>query len=205
MKTNIYSAYAGCGSLTREHFLFHEMRTVAKLMIQNLTEEEIINKIIEENLFQYPTEKSLKTIARSCLRRLNSMGDFSLVKAIAIEPSNVSKQICLYAMMKHNRLVWDFMLTVIAEKYRTQDFSFANKDLNMFFIRLQEQDEGVASWSSATIDKIKSVLKKVLVENEYLDNSKSQILNPVLLNLVLENAIRSSNDEIALPAFNCFC
>ncbi|MFI3199958.1 MAG: DUF1819 family protein [Eubacteriales bacterium] len=201
---SISSPYNGSGSLTREQFLFYEMRIAAKLLNDGLSDEEVINQIVEENLFQYPTEKSLKTIAKGCVKRLNSMKDVDLINAIANQPADVSKQICLYAMMKQSRLVWDFMLTVIAEKYRTRDFSFGKKDLNVFFMRLQEQDDGVASWSSATIEKIKSVLKKVLVENEYLDNAKSEVLNPVLLSSTLENAIRSNNDELVLPAFNCF-
>ena len=51
---------------------------------------------------------------------------------------------------------------------------------------------------------MKSVIKRILIENDYLDSGKAQQLNPVLINNVLENAIRCNNDEIALPAFNCF-
>lgn len=204
MRNNISSPYNGSGSLTREQFLFYEMRITAKLLSDGLSDEQAIGKIIEENLFQYPTEKSLKTIAVGCVKRTNSMNDTDLISAIANQPVDVSKQICLYAMMKQSRLVWDFMLTVIAEKYRVQDFSFSKKDLNVFFMKLQEQDDAVASWSSSTIEKIKSVLKRVLIENEYLDNAKSEVLNPVLLCSTLENAIRSNSDEIVLPAFNCF-
>lgn len=201
-KSKITSPYNG--GLTREQFLFYEMRTTAKLIDEGFTEQETIDKIIKENLFQYPTEKSLKLIANGCIRRLNSMQDMDLIKTIANQPVGVSKQVCLYAMMKQSRLVWEFMLTVIAEKYRVQDFSFGKQDLNVFFMRLQEQDDGVASWSTATIERIKSVLKKVLVENDYLDNSRSEILNPVLLCSTLENAIRCNNDVVVLPAFNCF-
>lgn len=202
LKKRLSSVYNG--GLTREHFLFYEMRTTAKLLCEGLSDEDVIEKIISGNLYQYPTEKSLKLIAKGCIKRLKSMDDINLVRAIAEQPATVSKQICLYAMMKYNRIVWDFMLTVIAEKYRVQDFSFGKKDLNMFFIRLQEQDDGVASWSDSTIEKIKSVLRKTLVENEYLDNSKSENLNPTLICSVLENAIRSSGNNLALPAFNCF-
>ena len=36
--------------------------------------------------------------------------------------------------MKQSRLVWEFMLTVIGEKYRLRDMSFGKIDLNTFFI-----------------------------------------------------------------------
>ena len=40
-------------SLTREPFLFYEMRTTARLMDEGLSGEEVIAKIADENLFQY--------------------------------------------------------------------------------------------------------------------------------------------------------
>ena len=196
------SPYKGSGQITREQFLFYEMRTTAKLMTDGLSNEEIINRITDENLFQYPTEKTIKSMANTCIERLNALQDDDLVAAIANQPSDVAKQICMYAMMKHYRLVWDFMITVIGEKYRIQDLSFGQKDINVFFMQLQEQDECVANWSESTIKKIRQVLIKVLVENEYLDNTKSDHLNPVWLCPVLENAIKANSDDRALIAFN---
>ena len=68
----------------------------------------------------------------------------------------------------------------------------------------QEQDEVVASWSDTTITKLKQILARVLVENEYLDSTKATKLNPVWLNSTLENAIKDNGDDAALAAFNYF-
>ena len=189
--------------LTREQFLFYETRITAKLLEEGLSREEVINRIVAENLFQYPTEKSIRRMALVCCRRLEALNDKSLQTAIATQPSEVAKQICLYAMMKQYRLVWDFMITVIGSKYRNFDMSFGKIDLNTFFARLQEQDSWVATWSDSTVAKIKQVLAKILVENDYLDSISSDHLNPVLISTLLENGIRSNNDNIALAAFNC--
>ena len=190
--------------LTREQYLFYETRTTAKLMCDGLGDKAVVNKIVSENLFQYPTEKSVRKMAQTCINRLRTMNDTTLVAALAGQPSDVAKQICLYAMMKQYRLVWDFMITVIGEKYRMRDNSFGKIDLNTFFLRLQEQDDGVATWSENTIAKIKQVLARILVENEYLDDTNANHLNPVWLNPVLETAIREHHEEIAFPAFNYF-
>lgn len=198
------STYPYIASLTREPFLFYEMRTTAKLICEGLEDAEVVSRIAEENLFQYPTEKTISRIARACIKRLRAMEDESLIQAISIQPTDVAKQICLYAMMKQSRLVWEFMITVIGEKYRLRDSSFGKIDLNTYFMRLQEQDDTVATWSDNTIMKLKQVLARVLVETEYLDNLKSDHLNPVWLQPILENAIRSNGDLAALPAFNCF-
>lgn len=191
-------------SLTREQFLFYEMRTTAQLMSEGVSDDKIIEKIVNENLFQYPTERSIKGIVKACISRLKLINDDSLVEAIATQQTNLAKQICLYALMKYNGLVWDFMLTVVGEKYRLKDISFGKIDLNIFFMRLQEQNDAASTWSDSTIAKLKQVLTKVLVDNEYLDSTKADHLNPVWLNPILENAIRSNGDVVALPAFNCF-
>ena len=196
--------YPYIASLTREPFLFYEMRTTAKLLTSGLSDEETVAQITADNLFQYPTEKSIARMAKACIKRLQAMEDADLIHAIATQPTEIAKQICLYAMMKQSRLVWEFMLTVIGEKYRLRDSSFGRIDLNTYFIRLQEQDDTVASWSEGTVTKLKQVLAKILVETEYLDDVRADHLNPVYLHPILENAIRSHGDLAVLPAFNCF-
>ena len=187
-------------AITREQFLFYEMRATAKLIVEGFGDEDVVEHIVCDNLFQYPTEKSVRRMA---LARLEALEDKTLVAAIADEPSDIAKQICLYAMMRQYRLVWDFMLTVIGEKYRNLNSSFSKADLNIFFIRLAEQDDWVATWSDKTTAKLRQVLMKTLVENEYLDSTKAERLNPVLISPILESAIREAGQEIALPAFNC--
>ena len=203
-KINMQATSPYTAVITREQFLFYEVRTTAKLIHEGYNSEEVIERIVSDNLFQYPTEKSVRRMAFACLRRLDALDDETLVEAIATQPSDVAKQICLYAMMKQYRLIWDFMITVIGEKYRLSDTTFGKIDLNSYFLRLQEQDDWVATWSDSTVAKLKQVITKTLVENEYLDNGKATRLNPVWLQPVLENAIRENGDEIALPAFNCF-
>ena len=38
--------------ITREQFLFYETRTTAKLVCEGLSDDEIIDRVIRENLFQ---------------------------------------------------------------------------------------------------------------------------------------------------------
>lgn len=192
------------GGLTREQFLFYEIRTVASLLQQNLSRDEVLEKIKQENLFQFPTERMISSIAGTCFRRIDALQSWSLISLLADAPTEVAKQVNLYAMMKQNLIVWDFMTTVIGEKYRTQEFEFSKKDVNVFFFRLQEQSDSVASWSENTINKIKQVLTKCLVECGYLDSVRSLQLNPVTIAPELEDEIKANNDVAALPAFNCF-
>ncbi len=192
------------GGLTREQFLFFEIRIVAKLLSEGLPREEILKKLTEENLFQFPTERMISSIATACFKRIDALGSETLIYRLANSPAEVAKQINLYAMMKYNKIVWDFMTTVVGEKFRTQDFEFSKKDLNIFFVRLQEQNDAIATWSDSTISKIKQVLTKSLVECGYLDTTRSTQLNNISIEPDLEDEIRTNGDFAALPAFNCF-
>jgi len=192
------------GTLTAEQFLFYEMRIVSKQYLEGKTIEEIIEHIKRDNLFQYPTERMVTRMTRACYKRLVALGNEKLVYHVANGPVEVAKQINLYAMMRYNRLVREFMIDLIGEKFRQQDFTYTRKDINIFFSRLQAQNEAVTAWSEQTIAKLKQVLTKCLVETQMLDSVKDTILNPICISAELEAGIRENNDLAALAAFNCF-
>ena len=151
-------------SLTREQFLFHEMRIVAKFMVDEKNESEITDIITKDNLFQYPTERMTVGMVRACYRRLNLLSSERLIRIVAEHPVEEAKQICLYAIMKDN--------------------------------------EAIAGWSESTVKKLKSVLNRILRENDYLNDIKADHLNPIWLYPELENVIRTNGDQVALAAFN---
>ncbi len=198
-RSQVYS-----GTITAEQFLFYEIRIASKYYLDGVPVEAAIKEIKENNLFQYPTERLVSRMVRSCYKRLDALDNDVLRWELSAAPIAIAKQINLYAMMRYNRLVWDFMVGVIGEKYKNQDFSFTRKDVNAFFSHLQEQNDDVAGWSELTISKIKQVLTKVLVEAQMLDTVKSDRLNPLFLCDELEEGIRANNDTEALAAFNCF-
>lgn len=179
------------------------MRIVASLLSEGKSEKEIVEEIATNNLFQYPTERMIKNIAQVCLNRFKEADSKELVELVAKGSSDTAKQACLFLMMNYYRLVWEFMINVVGEKYRTKNTSFGKVDLNSFFTQLQEQNETVASWSDSTVNKCKQVLKKSLVEAGYLDNARSQELNHILLDPELKDIIKHTQNPNALIAFGC--
>ena len=197
------SPYRGSAQITREQFMFQETRITARLLLEGIPESEVISRIYRSNLFQYPTEKSLKHTARSCLARIHALNDDSLITTIAEGGIVSAKQVCLYAMMKRYSLVRDFMLDVIGTKYQQQDYSFSRRDINIFMLHAQEQDTSAASWADSTVRKICSVLMRILTENGYTDTINATELSPVMICPALEDSIRRSGSAYMLPAFNC--
>jgi hypothetical protein len=197
-----YQHYSG--GLTREQFLFFEIRIIAQLSLKNNSRKEIIDEIYSENLFQFPTERKIKAIANACFRRIDALNSDKLLYYLANASAQVAKQINLYAIMCENSIVYDFMTEVIAEKYRSQQFDFSAKDVNVFFMSLAEKVPVVSEWSESTMKKLKQVLVKFLVECEYLESPRSEQLLPVYLYPELDEVIHSKGDIDALAAFNCF-
>ena len=87
------------GSLSREHFSLREFRLVAKLRFEGTTDEEIVERAVSENLFQYPTLSNAARMARTMLLRLASLNDEGLVGLAARGPKEHAAVINLYAMM----------------------------------------------------------------------------------------------------------
>lgn len=192
------------GAITAEQFLFHEMRITARFYMDGASIEAAVHAVKQNNLFQYPTERMVPRMVRTCYKRLEALGNESLRRELLEAPQEDARQISLYAMMRYNRLVWEFMTGVIGEKYRSRDFTFSRKDLNIFFSRLQGQNDEIAGWSETTIIKIKQVLAKCLVGAGMLDTAKAEYLIPILICKELEAGIWENGDYEALAAFNCF-
>ena len=197
------------GALTREQWLFREIRIIARLRLdEGLSDADIVDRVVEQNLFQYPTERELKSITRACLLRLDNLSEDpalrrSLTDLIAHGLPAQASQTNLYAIMRTYRVVWEFMLGVVGEKFLRLDARLAKHEIVAFLEGLRSQSKTVAGWSDATINKIRQVLIKCLVEVGYLSSPRSEELSPVLLDLDLERAMRTNGDAIALPAFSC--
>lgn len=196
------------GSLTREQWLFTEIRTVARLRLDGVSDAEILEQNLRQNFFQYPTEREIQSITRACLLRLDNLSEDptlrnELVRSLVQGTSTQAAQINLYAIMRTYRLVWEFMIGVIGHKFQTFDTHLAKHEIVEYLQGLRNQSDVVASWSDTTLDKIRQVFAKCLVGAGYLTTTRSNELHPVLLDLDLERALRANGDILALPAFNC--
>lgn len=193
------------GSLTREQFMFTEMRLTARLFLEGLSPREIEAKVYEDNLYQYPTEREIKSKCRACLKRLACLQDMpDLLEELANGTFKEARQAALIAMMLQSRLLAEFMVCVIAEKYRNLDLTLTKKDMNLFFQNLREQDEDVASWTDSTVNRIMAVIRNSLKESGHMETSRSTELLPVNLSDEFQIALKRAGHKEYLPAFNVF-
>ena len=198
---------SGGGSLTREQFLLREIRIVAALRLQGLTDAEIIARAVEENLFQYPSATNLRRIARTCLCRLDALeagvpGVAEKLTCLVVGglPEQAS-QVNMYALMLTYPLVGKFMTEVVAERLQQGEAELTRQDINVFFTRLQVEDAKAVSWTEATENRIKSTLTNCLVQAGYLEKRTSTKLQCPLLSEEVKECIIANGDAYLLPAF----
>ncbi|RIW32677.1 DUF1819 family protein [Bacillus salacetis] len=166
--------------MTGASFLFFEFKQVIKLKLDGLTETEIRQKIVSDNIFQYEKTSSLKRMIPSLLRRVDVL-EQSLMSMVLEEPLEVGKIINLYAIMKTDRLFFEFMNEIIKEKLQANEYFLEKKDLNSYFTYKAEQDESIANWSQLTVNKLKQVYLKILLETGLIKDKKSGELNRLII------------------------
>ena len=196
------------GSITREQWLVDETRTGARLRLEDpsvLDTRALAAHILENNLFQYPTEREVGSIARACARRLDALSTDPerrerLTRLIAHGTIEQLRQANFYALMCDNRLVWDFMTCVVESKFSLLDMHLGKAEIATFLEGLRAQDERVATWSPATLNKLRQVLAQCL-EQCGMYERKTEQLSTLLLDYDLENLIRENGDAGILPAF----
>lgn len=188
------------GSLTREKFLRNEMRLIARLRCDGVSDEDIVRQAVEQNLFQFPTTKESRSIARACLARLDALGDDVLVRLVAEGTPTQAVQVSIYAMMRLYALMRVFMIDEVGGHYLAMNPVLTNTDMNAFMTRYRAECAVAAGWSEATVKRLKGTLHHCLIEGGYLRKGSDELL-PVLPDAAVEAGIRDNHDEPALVAF----
>lgn len=186
-------------TLTGASFLLYELKQVLKLKRQGLSDAEIKKKVIEDNVFEYQVTSSLKRIVPSVLRRANAL-DETMQELVLNSPLEVGKIINLYAIMKTDKLFFEFMNEVIREKLDANNYLLEKKDLNIFFTTKAEQNEKMSKWTELTVNKLKQVYMKLLYEAGLLRDKKSGDLNRLLFDEEIKRHLTYIGDTAYLRA-----
>lgn len=168
-------------------YLYKETKKATNLVRQGLSVSDIKNKSIEDNIFQLESEARKNEVASIITARLKDLDNYIIDK---ISESNVetSKILVLYAILKTDRLFFEFMNEVYKEKLLLRDLYIRDKDFNTFFQSKKEQSEKVSSWTEITFKKLKQVYVRILFECGLIENQKGdrKIKTPILENEIKE-------------------
>ena len=207
------------GVLTREQFLLPEMRIVAALRLDGVSDDEIIARVKRDNLFQYPTERMLANRVSVCLRRFDAVkldeaecaargidkdtADQAVVRIMDLIANGMPDQAAqanLFAMMCRYTIVRELIQVEIGERMASFDYTFTDIDLNAFVTRFQVEHAEAVKWSEATLVRIKGTLRQILRSAGFKASQRTDALQPLLLDPDVEQAIRDLGDMDAVAA-----
>ena len=169
-------------------------------MLKNLSEKEIKRKIKEENIFQYKKISSIKRVLPTIYRRTEILSD-ELKKLMLEENINNAKLINLYSIMEEDLLFKEFMLEIINEKYSSNNLFLERKDINSFFTEKAEQNKGFSNYTEATVNKLRQVFLRILIDAEVLKDIKTGELNRMFLDPYLKTVLENNKGQEFINIF----
>ena len=181
-------------TLTGEPYLYFELKQVAKLTLAGFTPIEIRAKIKDENLFQSATNKSINKLLSATLKRVAVL-DEVMLNLLVHGSLHTSKLVTLIAIMKTNRLFFEFIEEVYLEKVRLGERDLEPKDFRIFFNNKAEQSPKVAAWQEYTLKKLSQVYSKILFEAGLINNTRKKMLTPPTMEEELLVHLRNIGDH----------
>lgn len=160
----------------------------------------IIQKSISDNIFMVNTERRRKELAYKIIARMAVLDDY-LIEQLANSPYNTAALLSLYALMKTDRMTFEFMNEVIKDKIELMNYRLTDIELNQFILCKAQQDELVAKWKDSNKIQVKSALRKIITDAGIIrDLGSVLMIMPPILDKQIYNHIVELGDKQYLEA-----
>lgn len=134
---------------------FIEFRKIVSLIADGKTEEEIKTECLENNLLGAPKEYRAKRMYGYLINR-SKMLDEELIRMFMEGDLETQKQINLIAILRGDRLFFEFVYEVYREKAILGQRELEDADISVFFRRKGNQSDIVENWNESTKKHLKS-------------------------------------------------
>ena len=171
--------------------MFSEMKRTALLLCEDKSREEIIRLSVENNIFQYDKEKRRREVPVCMIRRLSTISK-PLVEVIATGQTEDAKLITLLALIKSDRLLFEYMNEVFADTFYNGRDEVTDKDFLDFITRKAEYSEVVAKWTPVNLKNVRGQIKSILCEVGLAKRTKDSL---IIQKPFIENKILSLIDD----------
>lgn len=186
--------------LISQSFWFVELKKIIKLIDDGKSEEEIKNLCINENLFGAAKEYRAKRIYGYIWNRVRKL-DKTLIELFVNADLATQKIINLVAILRTDRLFFEFMFEVYREKNILGIPVIEESDVNIFFNNKEVQDDDVAEWTDGTKRRLRSVYFNYLTDaNLIAIVDKQKTITPPILDIVLERYLEACGDGAIVKA-----
>lgn len=167
--------------LMSHSFWFLETKKTAKLILEGFSRKEIVQKSLEDNIYQVDSERQARRMPNTLYKRLIRFSEEGL--ELFLNSSNeTSKIFVLISIMESDRLFFEFMYEIFRDHLIIHDYTLKSSELSLFFNNKMAQSEKIANWKDTTIKTLKS--NYVLFLNEAgllnIENNEKKIVLPFI-------------------------
>lgn len=181
-------------STVKYRFWFVETRETARLLAE-YTPEEAQRIAYEGNLYQQKDKARIANEYGCIMRRMQAIPG-RLSELLLSTDVSTAKLIVLISAMASDKLLFEIMQEVYRVKIRLGDDEWKGSDLNIFFGNKAEQSELIAGWTEGTVNKLKQVYTRFLVEAGLLCKVNSKVsritkpyIDPELRGILMEESM----------------
>jgi len=171
--------------------MFSEMKRTAMLLYEGKTSDEIVSLSMENNIYQLDKEKRRRDVPLRMIKRLSAIGK-PLVEVLAKGSDDDAKLIAFFALMKADRLLFEYMYEVYADRFNAGLDEITDKDFLDFIERKAQNSETVAGWSTINLKNIRGKIKSALCDTG-LGKRKGDTL--LIQRPIVDNEFRRLFDE----------
>lgn len=184
--------------LVSQSFWFVEFKRIVKLIFEGKSEEEIKKLCLEENLFGAAKEYRAKRMYGYIVKRVKKL-DKTLIDLFMSSDLQTQKIINLIAILKGDRLFFEFIFEIYREKIILGVPVLEDTDANVFFSNKEVQSEEVAGFAEPTKKRLRSAYFNFMIDANLLTVvDKERTITPPILDIALERYLEASgNSSIA--------
>ena len=176
------------------------MKKIIKLIDEGKSEEEIKNLCISENLFGASKEYRAKRIYGYIWNRAKKL-DKTLIDLFVNSDLATQKIINLVAILRTDRLFFEFMFEMYREKNILGIPVIEESDVNIFFNNKEVQNDDIAEWTDGTKRRLRSVYFNYLTDANLLSIvDKQKTITPPILDIALERYLEACGDGAIVKA-----
>ena len=186
--------------LISQSFWFIEIKKILRLIREGKREDEIKKLCIEENLFGTTNEYRAKRIYGYIWNRVKHL-DGKIIELFNESDLSTQKIINLIAIMRCDRLFFEFIYEVYREKNILGTLTIEDRDANIFFRNKEVQNEHIAKWTDRTKKRLKSCYFNYLIDANLITiKDKKKYITPPIFDIAVERYLELVGDFAIVKA-----
>lgn len=160
--------------------MVRESRIVAELLLAGVDDEAWKAAILDENRLQKARPATARRMAQAIRKRLVRLPE-PFWQVLSEGDDQLATQVAFCAALARNRLLVEFLETVVADAFVTRAETLEPYQWDDFLADRAHRDPAIADWSPSSCKKMGQVAFRMLSEVGLMESARSRRLRPLIL------------------------